>query len=287
MRVKSVVARAVVGCAALRVGEAPQDPSVDEDSLGASTPFLATGVHVKVRHATALNQRSGPHQLLDPAHAPWGTEVIVLASSGNWVKNDGTARSAGRLEPICARSTTAGDLVPPPRTTWQWQLTGTIDETVHVQMIDIDLFDNSAALISRLKASGKKVVCYFSAGSYENWRPDAGQFPAAVLGNPMDGWPGERWLDVKRIDLLMPIMSARMDLAVQKGCTGVEPDNVLGAALQREGQSAALTARSRRRPMRVACRSRSRTTATRRARSSATSISRSTSSAWSTESATR
>jgi len=116
--------------------------------------------------------------------------------------------------------------VPPPQTTWQWQLTGTINENVSVQMIDIDLFDSSAALVGRLKNKGIKVICYFSAGSYENWRPDASQFPSATLGNPMDGWAGERWLNVKRRDLLLPIMKARLDLAVQKGCDGVEPDNV-------------------------------------------------------------
>src|SRR5262249_31263509 len=95
-----------------------------------------------------------------------------------------------------------------------------------VEMIDIDLFDNDAALITRLKNQGMKVICYFSAGSYENWRPDASQFPTSVMGNPMDGWPGERWLNVKRRDVLIPIMKARLDLAVQKGCTGVEPDNI-------------------------------------------------------------
>src|SRR3989442_1480098 len=94
--------------------------------------------------------------------------------------------SALHRAPAMTRAVSTGGVwVPPPRTSWQWQLTGTVDETVAVQMIDIDLFDSSAALISRLKASGKKVICYFSAGSYENWRPDASQFPSAVLGNPM------------------------------------------------------------------------------------------------------
>jgi hypothetical protein len=69
-------------------------------------------------------------------------------------------------------------------------------------------------------------VCYFSAGSWEDWRPDRGTFPAEVKGRPLAGWPGERWLDVRRRDLLGPIMEARLDLAVAKGCDGVEPDNV-------------------------------------------------------------
>jgi len=37
---------------------------------------------------------------------------------------------------------------------------------------------------------------------------------------------GEWWLDIRRLDILGPIMNARLDLAKQKGCDGVEPDNV-------------------------------------------------------------
>jgi hypothetical protein len=70
-------------------------------------------------------------------------------------------------------------------------------------------------------------VCYFSAGSYENWRPDVGAFKEADLGGTVDGWPGERWLDI-RSDNVRAIMKARLDLAVQKGCDGVEPDNIGG-----------------------------------------------------------
>ena len=43
----------------------------------------------------------------------------------------------------------------------------------------------------------------------------------------MDGWADEQWLDISNEDLV-PIMRARLDLAVQKGCDGVEPDNMDG-----------------------------------------------------------
>ena len=117
---------------------------------------------------------------------------------------------------------------PPPGTSWQWQLTDPIDTTIDVEMYDIDLFDVSTTTISDLKTAGRAVICYFSAGSWENWRPDAGDYPAVVLGNPLDGWPGERWVDVRRLDLLGPILEARLDLAMSNGCNGVEPDNVDG-----------------------------------------------------------
>lgn len=95
-------------------------------------------------------------------------------------------------------------------------------------MYDIDLFDTPKSTIESLQQSGSKVVCYLSGGSYENWRPDASSFPESVLGQPLAGWPGERWLDIRRLDILLPIMEARMDIAASKGCDAVDPDNVDG-----------------------------------------------------------
>ena len=117
---------------------------------------------------------------------------------------------------------------PRPGTRWQWQLSGTVDTSLNVQMYDVDLFDTPQSVIDRLHADGRIVICYFSAGSWENWREDATQFPASVLGNPLDGWPGERWLDIRRLDLIGPLIKARLDVAVRKKCDGVEPDNVDG-----------------------------------------------------------
>jgi len=116
---------------------------------------------------------------------------------------------------------------PNTQTTWQWQLSGTVNTSYAVDLYDIDLFDSSTTLIETLHTQGKKVICYFSAGSYEEWRSDSGSFPNEVLGKKLDGWAGERWLDI-RSPALKPIMQARLDLAQTKGCDGVEPDNVDG-----------------------------------------------------------
>lgn len=116
---------------------------------------------------------------------------------------------------------------PPVAVTWQWQLDGTINEDYPVALYDIDLFDSPTELIQRLQASGKKVICYFSAGSYEEWRPDANAFTAKDLGKTLSGWADEKWLNI-RSKSVRNIMLARLDLAVEKGCDGVEPDNVDG-----------------------------------------------------------
>jgi hypothetical protein len=91
-------------------------------------------------------------------------------------------------------------------------------------MYDIDLFDLSASTVQTLHNQGKAVICYFST-QYENWRPDASAFTSAVLGNALDGWAGEKWVD-HRSSVVRNIMLARLDLAASKGCDGVEPDNV-------------------------------------------------------------
>lgn len=114
---------------------------------------------------------------------------------------------------------------PTPGTTWQWQLSGTIDTQVDVAMFDVDLFDTPITTLAALHDAGRIVVCYFSAGSHEDWRPDAAEFPAAALGEPLDGWPGERWLDIRDPQVRVQ-MQARLDLAVEHGCDAVEPDNV-------------------------------------------------------------
>lgn len=122
----------------------------------------------------------------------------------------------------------ASHWTPSAGATWQIQLSGDVtDFTYNAEVFDIDLFDNSAATISTLHANNKKVICYFSAGSYEDWRPDAASFQAADKGSAMDGWPGEWWLNTNTANV-RSIMTTRIELAKTKGCDGVDPDNVDG-----------------------------------------------------------
>jgi len=116
---------------------------------------------------------------------------------------------------------------PEPGTSWQWQLTGTIDTSFDVEMYDVDLFDVPQGTIQALQNAGRIVICYFSAGSFEDWREDAGDFPSEALGNNLDEWEGENWLDITN-ETVREIMEARLDLAADKGCDGVEPDNMDG-----------------------------------------------------------
>ena len=118
--------------------------------------------------------------------------------------------------------------IPGSNLTWQMQFSGRIDLSVAADAYDLDMFETSARTVGKLHSRGRKAVCYINAGAWENWRPDADLYPSAVKGKALDGWPGERWLDIRRLDVLGPILTDRVAQCEQKGFDGVEFDNVDG-----------------------------------------------------------
>jgi hypothetical protein len=97
--------------------------------------------------------------------------------------------------------------------------------TPDVPVWDLDMFDTPASAIATLKSKGKFVICYFSAGTYENWRSDASKFNSNDLGKPLASWAGEQWLNV-RSNGVKDVMAARIKLAASKGCDAIDPDNI-------------------------------------------------------------
>jgi len=93
-----------------------------------------------------------------------------------------------------------------------------------VQLYDIDMYSASASLINTIHNKGSAVICYIDT-AYEPDRPDASQFTSAVLGSPMDGWPGQKWVDI-RSSVVRTIMANRIALAASMQCDGVEMDDV-------------------------------------------------------------
>lgn len=174
----------------------------------------------------------------------YGQPAVDSSSSANYpfvetVKILDNVSNQNRLIPQSGlkttRAVTESSSVPMVRSVWQpgirdtfyLQLTGTLVTSVSVKIYDIDLFDSSKPQITQLKQQGHKVVCYFSAGSSEDWRPDFASFFVSDMGDPLEGWAGEKWLDIRSSNV-RGIMRERMDLALTKGCDGVDPDNVDG-----------------------------------------------------------
>lgn len=104
---------------------------------------------------------------------------------------------------------------PPLDVSWQLQLQGTPQLGVAASLYELDLFDTSAQTITTLHSQHRKLLCYFSAGSLEEWRPDASRLPSEVLGAPLAGWPGEVWLDIRTSEV-RELMRTRLQLARDK-----------------------------------------------------------------------
>lgn len=144
------------------------------------------------------------------------------------------ARAATLLAALCAAALLLAPAAearwhPKPTTAaWQWQLQGKIDTSVDARVYEVDGFEVAAKTVARLHRQGRKAICYLDVGSWENYRPDAGRFPKSTLGRAYEGYPDERWLDIRRIDLLAPVLRQRFDLCRRKGFDAVEPDNIAG-----------------------------------------------------------
>jgi hypothetical protein len=109
------------------------------------------------------------------------------------------------------------------------QLQGRIDASVDARVYDVDGADVPRSTVRKLHERGRRAVCYVDVGTWENWRGDAHRFPKAARGKAVEGWPGERWLDVRRRDI-RPILLDRLRRCRDKGFDGVDPDNVNGYA---------------------------------------------------------
>lgn len=126
---------------------------------------------------------------------------------------------------------------PAPNTPWQIILSRKINPSspslATIPIIDGDLFTNTnngadpATIFGALHAKGKKIICYFSAGTYEPYRPDSARYDKRDMGAALPEWPDERWVDI-RSERVRAIIRARIELAGKMGCDAIDPDNLDG-----------------------------------------------------------
>ena len=130
------------------------------------------------------------------------------------------------------------------------QFSGDLDVPPWATMVEIDGLDSDASEVTRIHAGGRRAVCYLSAGSAEQYREDLTGLPTSVLGRPLVGWPDERWLDIRQLDVLLPWIQTRVQRCADKEFDAVEFDNVdayahrTGFPITREQQYAYLNALS-------------------------------------------
>lgn len=113
--------------------------------------------------------------------------------------------------------------------TFQWQLANLpVDTTVEADIYEIDGLDSPKSVVDDLHRKGRTAICYVNVGAWEDFRDDKDAFPKSILGKVYAGYPDERWLDIRQIDALAPILSKRFDTCADKGFDAVEADNVDG-----------------------------------------------------------
>ena len=49
-----------------------------------------------------------------------------------------------------------------------------------------------------------------------------------MIGRRYEGFPDERWLDIRRFQLFAEPLERRFDICARKGFDAVEPDNIAG-----------------------------------------------------------
>lgn len=125
----------------------------------------------------------------------------------------------------------ASSLKPvPPNSRFAWLLQGSpnpavMDAETGPKVYDFDYLNSSASQIASIKAKGVTVICYFSAGTDEDWRPDHSQFKAGDTFGQLPGWEGELIVDTRSANV-RTIMANRIQTMNNLGCDGIEPDNI-------------------------------------------------------------
>lgn len=93
-----------------------------------------------------------------------------------------------------------------------------------VEVMDLDGEFTDAATVAALRARGVTPICYVAVGTWENYRGDAERFPESLLGKTWPEWPDERFLDIRALEMLLPLMRARFETCRDKGFAGIEAD---------------------------------------------------------------
>ena len=122
---------------------------------------------------------------------------------------------------------------------WDWQIGRTVPlqrtGRSAVDIYDIDGFLTTPAQVgaigTRWQASTlphPRTVCYLDL-AWEDYRPDASPgaaFPAAALGHVYFGFPEERWVDLRQLGALKPMLRERIGMCARKGFDAVELDDI-------------------------------------------------------------
>ncbi len=123
---------------------------------------------------------------------------------------------------------------------WDWQI-GRVTPLQRTGRNAVDIYDVDGFLTTRAEVTAiqtrwqastlvhPEAVCYLDL-AWEDYRPDAspadGYFPASALGNIYFGFPEERWVDLRQLAALEPMLGERIGMCARKGFAAVELDDI-------------------------------------------------------------
>lgn len=145
------------------------------------------------------------------------TSVAITTTSGAPLPSTTTVPPSGLWRPTSAQSYT-----------WDWVIGAKPNTAENVQVMDMDGFDNTAADVAAFHAHGTKVICYIDLGTAEPGRPDLNLIPAADRGSSVEGFASEKWLDIRDLSGLTPMINSRIAMCASRGYDAVEPDDIDG-----------------------------------------------------------
>lgn len=140
---------------------------------------------------------------------------------------------------------------PKGRITWMIDYSaalakGTLDVTAHdAYVLSLPVVaeaheERRGEPVRRLKcAAGKRLICYTNCGAYEekHWNEAIiDPVRSGLLGAQMAGYPKERWLDIRRLDVMRRLIGDKFTQAASLGCDAMLCDNVEAWTTGTDGQ---------------------------------------------------
>jgi hypothetical protein len=164
------------------------------------------------------------HSILNPHASLLALLVACTGTEGTLVvRHDGAGGAAAAA--AGAPATAENPYVPPANVRWRVQLDGAVDIQQVADFFYLDPEQQGADELASLRAQSRPYLCYLSAGSLEPFRDDADEFPASAVGNALENFPREHWLDV-RDSAVRGLMAKRVTALAAFGCAGVPPSSL-------------------------------------------------------------
>jgi hypothetical protein len=122
-----------------------------------------------------------------------------------------------------------------------------------VDYLEIDGFESTKEQVDAIKAQGTKAICYISAGTAEDFRPDFAEFKKIpnTIGNAYPNFEGDYFINTNHWRDFFPVMKKRIQMCKDKGFDYVDFDVIdsydvdpeeMGFRLSQETQTDYITA---------------------------------------------